>query len=1119
MLFTMFGIGMYAQEDVTDQYLVNADLSSLEGWSYGDDGYNYEAWNANMDVPAIEFYYKWNATPGGSIGSSRSFHFTQTVTLPAGDYRIAVNAFYREGGGNGTNTKAYIFAGEKQQYVHGLTASEQNEVVNSKSKAKVNSDMGAAAYLFSQGRFSNAFDFSLEADTTIELGFRGYIDTYCSWCILGPVKLYKYSLEDYLVDYRAKVAEAEALYNKPMNGEVLAALKAAVVADSTFSLGSQVQAAILTLTETIAAAKSSIEAYAKFFAAYETFNAVIPTAIENGAPTASETALDAYYLAYEELTMLDADVDDKIAEMEAIVIGIVKQQTKDGSDMTLAIVNPSFESGDTHGWTYETSNDHGAKPISSDNYTMTNADGNYLFNIWSSGNAISQTIEGLPNGEYLLKAVIGTDAGNKVQLNANEESVQIDAEGKGVGVEGELVFTVNGGTATIGAEGVNKYWYKVDNFRLTLIKVSALSEVMEAYREKVAEANELLTKPMYVQVRDSLNSAIVEESTLTTMDEVSAAIQTLTTAITAAKSSIEAYEKLFAAIEKGNAFIATAIENGAPADCNMALNEIYQGYEQGTVANEDIATKIAEVNTILSNIARLQTKEGSDMTLTIVNPSFETGDLTGWTVGESSDTGVRANSNPTYQTEGCDGDYLFNTWWKGIPITQTVADLPNGTYELKALMTSDAGDHLYLLANGEHSEVFGSPDGKGVFVEQSMEFSVTDGTATIGAIGGNEDGSFTEDGYFWYKADNFRLTLVKILSDSEVLEARIAAVNELLAKANALVEAGEGSEPTLANLTAMIPVVQAVIDNEPEKLMDDAYYEELIAQITDGIELVEASVIASNVLPKMKELTESTNLYTEEAYEEYYGQWYQKYEAGTLTKAEAEALQDPFLVTGWHASVTVDNFLLSVWDTNPDFNEAAYYINTWSEEGSKDGSDFVVPFFEYWVGNGDSLGEKTLTATMNGLEKGDYEVTAWVRVRAKDNYETPVTGITFQANDGEAIDVTVGEQVGESQFFMKNYTAVGTVGEDGVLNIKFLVAADNNVSWLSFRNVKFTKKVLKGDVNGDGQVGIGDIVAITNVMAGVETDPAVKERANVNGDEEVGIGDIVTITNIMAGIE
>ena len=29
---------------------------------------------------------------------------------------------------------------------------------------------------------------------------------------------------------------------------------------------------------------------------------------------------------------------------------------------------------------------------------------------------------------------------------------------------------------------------------------------------------------------------------------------------------------------------------------------------------------------------------------------------------------------------------------------------------------------------------------------------------------------------------------------------------------------------------------------------------------------------------------------------------------------------------------------------------------------------------------------------------------------------------------------------------------------DGVLKIKFIVAADNNISWLSFKNVKFEKK-------------------------------------------------------------
>ena len=79
-----------------------------------------------------------------------------------------------------------------------------------------------------------------------------------------------------------------------------------------------------------------------------------------------------------------------------------------------------------------------------------------------------------------------------------------------------------------------------------------------------------------------------------------------------------------------------------------------------------------------------------------------------------------------------------------------------------------------------------------------------------------------------------------------------------------------------------------------------------------------------------------------------------------------------------------------------------------------------------------------------------------------------------------------------------------------------------SVSYVS-ENASFTVTVtegqeeISGDVNGDGQVGIADIVAVTNVMASITTDADVKARADVNGDGQVGIADIVAITNIMAG--
>ncbi len=227
-----------AQEDVTDQYLTNANLSSLEGWTQG----GYTAWKTDGAVPVIEF---WNW--------SNQFNFSQTVTLPAGNYRIAVNSFYRESWtGNGTNNNmAWIFAGSQTKNVVALNS------MNDLSGYTGSNDLYKAATAFSQGKFSNEFDFDLTEETSIELGFKGTCPNG-GWCILGPVKLYKYSLEDYLVDYRAKVAEAQAMNEDDMFSQAWSNLQTAIVDESTFSLVSEVTAAINTLSAAINAANTSI---------------------------------------------------------------------------------------------------------------------------------------------------------------------------------------------------------------------------------------------------------------------------------------------------------------------------------------------------------------------------------------------------------------------------------------------------------------------------------------------------------------------------------------------------------------------------------------------------------------------------------------------------------------------------------------------------------------------------------------------------------------------------------------------------------------------------------------------------------------------------------------------
>jgi hypothetical protein len=60
--------------------------------------------------------------------------------------------------------------------------------------------------------------------------------------------------------------------------------------------------------------------------------------------------------------------------------------------------------------------------------------------------------------------------------------------------------------------------------------------------------------------------------------------------------------------------------------------------------------------------------------------------------------------------------------------------------------------------------------------------------------------------------------------------------------------------------------------------------------------------------------------------------------------------------------------------------------------------------------------------------------------------------------------------------------------------------------------------VIKGDVNGDGEVNVGDLVSVSNFMAGEGGDITL-EAADVNGDGEVNVGDMVVISNIMSGNE
>lgn len=162
------------------------------------------------------------------------------------------------------------------------------------------------------------------------------------------------------------------------------------------------------------------------------------------------------------------------------------------------------------------------------------------------------------------------------------------------------------------------------------------------------------------------------------------------------------------------------------------------------------------------------TTPGNDVTFMIGNNSFETGDNTCWTYDKPNYGEYGASDKPLNNGSGSsikDGTYVFNAWWTGVPLTQTVTHLPNGKYEVSALIASSDGSNdgkIYLTAYSGHSEVFTFPTNTSdVGIDCSYEFTVSDHTATIGIVGGNDDGTYNENGHWWYKCDNFRLKVVE----------------------------------------------------------------------------------------------------------------------------------------------------------------------------------------------------------------------------------------------------------------------------------------------------------------------------------------------------------------------
>ena len=489
------------------------------------------------------------------------------------------------------------------------------------------------------------------------------------------------------------------------------------------------------------------------------------------------------------------------------------------------------------------------------------------------------------------------------------------------------------------------------------------------------------------------------------------------------------------------------------ATSNSAESENFQWQ---LLTEDEMATERAEA------ISAASADNPVDVTWLIADAFFGRNrrDVSAWTMEANN-----KNLNGGGSNGGCAESYHST-----FSLSQVIANAPKGVYKLSAsaFYRQDGADeeHLPYIYLSDGTNTVASPfelrtgsensmnDAAGAFnnglykLEPVVFQLAEEGDMTVGA-------KLEENASLWCIWGRFTLTYLGPDADitESLLKELIAKVEELRAKAEELkAAAGIPSE--------VVAAIEEALNGSAEIEANEDAYNAAIEALQIAVGKAQIYVNAKAYFDKMASVLNNTNVYTQEAYDAVYGTWLAEYNASTLSQETAATLNAAKAFSnGWHAANNIDDVLLSAWTIG---GEQAYeydkalYINTWSVEGDNDGSNFKAPFFEYWTSDANSLGANTITATLEGIAPGDYVVKAWVRARAKNGTSAAeATGITLSANGGEAVDVTAGKAVGTSQFNIGEYTVNATVGEDGILTITFDIDEDNNVSWLSFKDVKY----------------------------------------------------------------
>lgn len=376
-----------------------------------------------------------------------------------------------------------------------------------------------------------------------------------------------------------------------------------------------------------------------------------------------------------------------------------------------------------------------------------------------------------------------------------------------------------------------------------------------------------------------------------------------------------------------------------------------------------------------------------DVTDKITNPNADTKDSWNYTGNVDSRNGF----------DGKSGYFNPGNWnaksWEG-SLYQTLSNMPNGIYNLKAAVQSEEDVISLLVANGTVSEkapasgtAKGTIKSDGSVVEEGQGVGgwnyaqtsvlVTDGTLKIGAW----SAAFAE--HKWTNIDNFTLSY---LEGSDVYAAQ-KLLSDKIDEAQAMIDGGEykGTEALKAKIT------------EANSKLYTASTSELESTKT-ALQVAINNLLISNA---------------------------------PLEKPASITIKNPDMATtdGWTGA---DKFGHPTKNENP-------------------GSNVTRPYFETWTGVPNTQKEaRKFYQIVNDCPQGVYElkaaVTATYQVAGNDIHNN--NGVYLYIKDGEKVTKTPCKTGGTAQYF----SVVVDHEAEGDLEIGLQIDETTGVNWIAFDN-------------------------------------------------------------------